>query len=114
MKLGALLPMPCQPLHAIFLKIIISIRLSNVMVHVNKALNSVLPSGWSHWFSHEVIEGVIQILSMLVLIDHVVIQAVMMYQKFGRGSPDVDCPAIERLTHGSHQAWAHVSATERQ
>lgn len=73
MKLGVLFPVPFPPLvHDIFFKIIVCLGLSDVMTHLHETSDLVFPSNRTNVYAHDVIEDVIQIMSMLILNEHVV------------------------------------------
>lgn len=71
-QLVVLLHIPLPPLvDEISFKICVSIHILNFMVNLNKVSDAVFPSKWTHRLSHEFV-GVIQILAMLIINDHVV------------------------------------------
>src|SRR4051812_3812308 len=45
--------------------------ITNIMVHVKKTSGSLFTSTRLHWFPHELVERVLQILSMLILNDQI-------------------------------------------
>jgi hypothetical protein len=70
MKLAVLLAIPPPPtLDEIILKIVMHTKISNGIVGVYKACNLIFSSLHTHGTSHQVIEGVLNILAMLVLSD---------------------------------------------